>query len=65
MRVVRLVPVGLYPAIAALGLVASSGGCARRDVPLTKSGLTPKEELISQQMADFEEAQKKAGKLPK
>jgi hypothetical protein len=65
MRIVRLVPVGLYLAIAVLGLLATSSGCARRDVPLTKSGLTPKEELISRQMADFEEAQKKAGKLPK
>jgi hypothetical protein len=65
MRIVRLISVGLYLAITALGLVVSASGCAWRDVPLTKSGLTPKEELISQQMADFEAAQKKAGKLPR
>jgi hypothetical protein len=70
MRLLRLVPAGSPLLVAALGLVAVPGGCggtgSNPETQVNAAGLTPKQQVISKQMADFEASQKKgANPAPK
>jgi hypothetical protein len=68
MRSLRLIVAESLLVIVALGLVVVAVGCGvggNPEVQISPTGLTPKQQEISKQMADFEASQKGARPAPR